>query len=457
MCPAGSAVIDALWGVAPLSASTGIGEDHGGPTIEREHTMTRAIKAYVGVDWASATHQVCVLDAEGKLLGEHAFPHDGEGLAAMAAWISATAMAEAPEIAVSIEVPHGPIVETLMERGFAVHTINPKQLDRFRDRFSMSGAKDDRRDALVLADGLRTDRHCFRRIEAVDAQVVELREWSRIAEDLQGERQRLVNRLRDQLWRYYPQMLDITPDLGADWLLDLWVLAPMPAKARRLRETTVAKLLKAAHVKRISAAQALEILRRAPVATAPGATEAAVAHIRTLIERLRLLNRQHKQAHRKLDTLSDALLGQENAPGQAREQHDVTILRSLPGVGRIVLATLLAEASEPLRRRDYRALRALSGIAPVTKRSGKQIVVVMRRACQVRLRTAVYHWARVAVMQDAHTRTRYAVLRKRGQPHGQALRSVANRLLAMACAMLSSGTLFDPNRMSQRQSAVQPT
>jgi transposase len=155
----------------------------------------------------------------------------------MAAWISATAMAEAPEIAVSIEVPHGPIVETLMERGFAVHTINPKQLDRFRDRFSMSGAKDDRRDALVLADGLRTDRHCFRRIESVDAKVVELREWSRIAEDLQGERQRLVNRLRDQLWRYYPQMLDITPDLGADWLLDLWALAPMPAKARRLRET----------------------------------------------------------------------------------------------------------------------------------------------------------------------------------------------------------------------------
>jgi len=416
--------------------------------------MTEAIKAYAGVDWASAAHQVCVLDAGGKLLGEHAFPHDGQGLAAMAAWISATAVAEAPEVAVSIEVPHGPIVETLMERGFVVHAINPKQADRFRDRFSMSGAKDDRRDALVLADGLRTDRHCFRRLEPVDAKVIELREWSRIAEDLQGERQRLVNRLRDQLWRYYPQMLDITPDLGTNWLLDLWVLAPTPAKAKRLRETTVAKLLKRAQIKRLSAAQALEILRRMPVAVAPGATEAAVAHIRTLIERLHLLNRQLKEAHRSLDVLSNALIGEETEPEQARKQHDVTILRSLPGVGRIVLATLLAEASEPLRRRDYQGLRALSGVAPVTKRSGKQIVVVMRQACQVRLRTAVYHWARVAVMQDPHTRTRYAALRKRGQPHGQALRSVANRLLAMACAMLSSGTLFDPNRMSQRQAAA---
>jgi transposase len=416
--------------------------------------MTETIKAYVGVDWASTTHQVCVLDAEGKLLGECAFPHDGQGLATMAAWISATAVAEAREIAVSIEVPHGPIVETLMECGFVVHAINPKQLDRFRDRFSMSGAKDDRRDALVLADGLRTDRHCFRRLEPVDAKVIELREWSRITEDLQGERQRLINRLRDQLWRYYPQMLDITSDLGTDWLLDLWVLAPTPAKARRLRETTVAKLLRAAHVKRINAAQALGILRRAPVAVAPGGTEAAIAHIRTLIERLRLHNRQLKQAHRKLDILSDALLGKEDEPGQVREQHDVTILRSLPGVGRIVLATLLAEASEPLRRRDYQALRSLSGVAPVTKRSGKQIVVVMRQACQVRLRTAVYHWARVAVMQDPNTRTRYAALRKRGQPHGQALRSVANRLLAMACAMLNSGTLFDPTQVSQRQAAA---
>ena len=88
--------------------------------------MTEAIKAYVGVDWASATHQVCVLDAEGRLLGERAFPHDGQGLAAMAAWISAIAVVEVREIAVGIEVPHGPVVETLMERGFAVHAINPK-------------------------------------------------------------------------------------------------------------------------------------------------------------------------------------------------------------------------------------------------------------------------------------------------------------------------------------------
>ena len=66
----------------------------------------------------------------------------------------------ASAVAVAVEVPHGPVVDVLLDRGFIVHAINPKQLDRLRDRFSIAGAKDDRRDAYVSADGLRTDRHC---------------------------------------------------------------------------------------------------------------------------------------------------------------------------------------------------------------------------------------------------------------------------------------------------------
>ena len=114
------------------------------------------------------------------------------------------------------------------------------------------------------------------------------------------------------------------------------------------------------------------------------------------------MNRQIKQAHHRLDALSDRITeneGDSDAMGQKSEQRDVTILRSLPGVGRIVLATLLAEASEPLRRRDYRTLRTLSGVAPVTRRSGKYCIVVRRQACHMRLRSAVYHWARVATQR----------------------------------------------------------
>ena len=131
----------------------------------------------------------------------------------------------------------------------------------------------------------------------------------------------------------------------------------------------------------------------------------------------------------------------------------MTILRSWPGVGRIVLATLLAEASEPVRRRDYHALRTLSGVAPVTKRSGKRCIVVMRQACHMRLRGAVYHWARVAIQHDELSCRRYAELRKRGHSHGRALRSVADRLLAVACAMLTYHTLFDPQHAAKQMAA----
>ncbi len=85
---------------------------------------------FVGVDWASETHHVCVLDAHGDKLGERGFTHGGAGLAEMAAWILGLTKTAAEAVHVAIEVPHGPVVESLIERGFAVHAINPKQLDR---------------------------------------------------------------------------------------------------------------------------------------------------------------------------------------------------------------------------------------------------------------------------------------------------------------------------------------
>jgi transposase len=89
----------------------------------------------------------------------------------------------------------------------------------------------------------------------------------------------------------------------------------------------------------------------------------------------------------RLDGLVEHLAGPETEPGQNAEQRDAAILRSLPGVGRIVLATLLAEAHQAIQARDYHALRTLTGVAPVTKRSGKSCRVEMRHACSVRLRT----------------------------------------------------------------------
>src|SRR5918998_4701856 len=189
---------------------------------------------FAGVDWGSEQHQACILDGLGAIVGERAFAHSGAGLAALCDWLVSMA-GDAGAVAVAIEVPHGPVVDALLDRGFAVHAINPKRLDRLRDRFSVAGAKDDRRDARVAAAGLRTDPHLFRRVAVGDPAVVELRERSRLAEELQQERVRLANRIRQQLWRYYPQLLALGDDLTAEWMLELWSLAPNPTKAARLR------------------------------------------------------------------------------------------------------------------------------------------------------------------------------------------------------------------------------
>jgi transposase len=408
-------------------------------------SMTDEVRWFVGFDWAMEQHRACLLDAEGKFVAERDVRHDGVALQEFCSWLLKTTGAPAQEIAVAIEAPRGPVVEMLLERGFQVFAINPKQLDRFRDRFSMSGAKDDSRDAQVLGDSLRTDRHAFRRLAIDDPLVIELREWSRMYEELKQEQSRLANRVRDQLWRYYPQASELG-EPAANWFLDLWEQVPTPAKAARVSEKTITRILKNHRIRRFDGAEVLRILRQPPLTVAPGTVEAATAHIRAVAARLRLVNQQIKEAERRLDELCAAIeAAAETTPGQICEQRDMAILRSMPGLGRITIATLLAEACEPLQVRDYHVLRVLSGQAPVTRRSGKSCIVLRRYACNRRLQNALYHWARIAIQHDPVSKQRYAELRRRGHGHARALRTIGDRLLYVLCTLLERQILFDPN------------
>jgi transposase len=173
-----------------------------------------------------------------------------------------------------------------------------------------------------------------------------------------------------------------------------------------------------------------------------------------LIRRLTLINRELRAAHARLDRLIERLSQPgDNEPGQRPEQRDVAILASSPGAGRIAVATLLAEAFEALQRRDYHALRCLSGVAPVTRQSGKSKIVVRRLAVNHHLQNAVYHWAFAALQYDPTSRAKYDSLRQRGHGHARALRSVADRLIAVLCAMLKTQTLFDPQRHAKPTAA----
>jgi transposase len=435
---------------APSSAGTGIDEHRSGSVILFfwETSMTGKLNWFAFVDWGSRSHQVAVVDAGGDIKGEKSFSHDGKGLSEMAQWLLKTTGAEAKDIDVGIEVPHGPVVESLMEKGFVLFAINPKQIDRFRDRFSPAGAKDDRRDALVGADALRTDKKAFEPLSPEDPVIIKLREWSRIAEELKDERVALTNRIRDQFWRYFPQMIDIGDDLAADWFVALFALVPTPEKARRVNKATLETFLKRHRVRRFDTQELMERLQAPALKVSAATTQAASEHIKILMRQISLLNRQIAGAKRQLDKLTDELGANkgDDADGQSREQRDVLILRSLPGLGRTNVATLLAEAHEPLRRRDYQVLRCLTGAAPVTKQSGKTKFVVRRTAVNSRLRNALYHWARVAIQHDPRSRAKYAALRQRGKGHARSLRAVGDRLLAITCILLERGTLYDPAR-----------
>ena len=301
---------------------------------------------FAGIDWSTKVHQVAIVDAAGVVLGEQKFAHSGDGLAAMADWI--LGHSSEGKAAAAIEKPHGPEADALLERGIAVFAINPKQLDRFRDRFSPAGAKDDRRDALVLADSLATDPKAFREVDTPSPEIIRLRELSRAEGDLVEDRTRLINKLKAQLQRYYPAFLEAAPDLGRTWAFDLWTLAPTPQKARRVRKSSVEAVLRKNRARAARAESVLDVLRGKPVPTAPGTVEAVAESVGRLFRRLKALNAEIKDVWKEIEKIVDRI-------GKMEGGSAVEILRSVPGIGSTVLAVILSEACDSVRKADLHA------------------------------------------------------------------------------------------------------
>ena len=401
---------------------------------------------YVGVDWATEQHQACVMNAQGEVLQQHKIEHNGKGIMDFMAGMEALAEGQAERIAASIEVPRGPLVEAFLEHRWAVFSINPKQLDRFRDRYMVAGAKDDSRDAYVLADSLRTDQHCFRRLEPDHPAVARIRELSRTEESVGTDFRRTVNQLYQLLLRYYPQLLQLSAMPDEPWIWALLEVAPTPARGAKLTVSRIGSLLAKHRIRRWSAQAIVDVLRLPALPLAEGSVEAVSEHVLLLLPQLRLLAAMRKQAGDRMQELMDEVVTCSSDAPETQVLRDMSLLRSFPGIGRIITGVLLAEAAGPLQQRDYHAIRAHGGIAPVTRQSGKSKQVGMRYRCNTRLRNALYHWARTSVQHDDRSRQQYARLRAAGSSHGRALRGVADRLLAVLIAMLKAGEPYDPKR-----------
>ena len=262
---------------------------------------------FVGIDGSAEDYKICLLDGAGEIVCERTVAHSGSAIAQFLDWLAEQTSHTPGRVAIAIETPRGVMVEDLTERNYAVFAINPKQLDRFRDRHSIAGAKDDRRDAFVLACSLRTDRHCFRPVRIDDPLIIRLRELSRLEDDLQQDWSRLTNQLRQQLHRYYPQMLRLSPAADDPWLWELLELASLPSQTAGLSRARVEKLLRKHRIRRISAERVLDELTGQPLQLASGTAEAASEVCLLLTPRLRLLHQQKVRVAKRIDAVLDQL------------------------------------------------------------------------------------------------------------------------------------------------------
>jgi transposase len=391
--------------------------------------------AWAGVDWSTAAHQVCLVLPKGRPK-QRSFPHSVAGLAELVAWLKDEAACEAEAMGVAIEVPHGPVVAALLAAGFPTFSINPKQLDRFRDRRSLAGAKDDRLDALTLGDSLRTDFKAFSAVSQPDDVTVALRAASRRRETLLGDERRFCNRLLQVTWAAYPDLLVHCPAADEPWF---WSLLEQLAKPTTPPLAAIRKLLQQHRKRSVSAENVRAALVVGP-ALAGAALQAVHDDFASLLAQVRVTHTALVASERRLNALLEAA-------GPIAE-----IVDSMPGIDRVLAAVFLAEAPEALAAGDYEALRTLAGTAPVTRRSGNSFSVSMRRSCNTRLRNAVRHWARTAARCAPWARQRYQAMKSRGIDHEGALRCLADRLLLRLAACLRDRTVYDPALADRRQS-----
>lgn len=409
---------------------------------------------YVGIDWGSEKHAVCVVTEEGGVRAERMLKNDGAFVRKLVELVGGEEQARSASFA--IESRDLPIVDMLVEAGCAVFTLNPKQAERFRDRLSPGGAKDDRRDARVLAGALRTDRDAFRRVEVESPAQALLRLRARAVVDAEAQLRMSANQLTAVLARYFPAVLELCPGADERWLWALLRHAGTPDKAARIRSTTLEAILASCRVRRIDAAHLQALLRAPHLRASAGVQKACAEEVASLVQLLELLHAQRKRVTTLRDEAVEQLRAEQlrvEQPGYASTT-DIDLVGSMPGAGPLVIATLFGEAELALRERNLVALRAMAGVAPVTKRSGKSKSVSMRRARNVHLTNALFHAARIASVIDARFKALFTAIRARGKSYGRALRGVADRYLDVMFAVLRERTPYDAARAARSLAAT---
>src|SRR5687767_10282978 len=194
-----------------------------------------------GLDWGGTRHAVCILDEHGKVVLEFEVDHGREGLAVLDRRLGE--IERAGELRIAIERPSGVLVDSLLAAGHVVVPIHPNVVKACRPRYRAAGGKNDRGDAYVLADILRTDGHRFRSLVPQSDAIKALRALVRTRDDLVVQRVALANRLRALLESFWPAAAIVFPEIDSRIALAFVLRFPTPQTAEKLNEKRLAVFL----------------------------------------------------------------------------------------------------------------------------------------------------------------------------------------------------------------------
>jgi transposase len=385
---------------------------------------------FVGLDWATAVHAVCVIDACGGVLERFTVNHDREGLAELLRRLARYGA----RVRIAIERPSGLIVDALVEAGHQVFPIHPNAVKASRPRYRSHGAKSDASDAYLLADLLRTDGHRWMPLSPQSDSIRALRALVRARDDLVDSRIALANQLRGTLEAFWPGAASIFATIDSPIGLAFLRHYPSPAKAARLTEAQLGRFCRAQHYSgRRSASLLLARLRSAPQGHTCVLTTAAMADVvLALVNVLEPLVTQLATLTRRIERFVESL-------------PDGQIIMSFPRAGRVCAAQILAEMGDVRERypSDDR-LAAEAGVVPLTYESGKTRCVGFRWACNHRLRRAITCLADNSRHANLWARGIYMAARQRGCDHPHAVRILARAWLRVIWRAWFDHKPYDP-------------
>ena len=403
---------------------------------------------FVGVDWASAEHAVCVMDAAGKILSQFTIEHSADGIAMLVRRLAK--LADPADVPVAMERPNGRLVDLLLEAGHPVVPVKPNAIKTWREGEVLSGAKSDAGDAAVIAEYLRLRQHRLRTATPYSSETKALRTVVRTRDDLVEMRVAATNQLAALLDAHWPGAKAIFADIESPISLAFLTRYPTAAAARHLGEKRLAAfLVKHGYSGRRPAAELLSRLRQAPTGTLDDTlTEAIRDAVLALVAVLTSLG----GAVKDLDRSVAAHLG---------EHPDGKIFTSLPRSGQVNAAQVLAEWGDC--REAYAApdsVAALAGVTPVTKESGKHRAVHFRWACNKRFRVAITTFADNSRHASPWAAKIYSDARASGKDHPHAIRILARAWIRVIYRCWIDGIPYDPARHTAaaalaRQSAGQ--